>query len=137
MLATRCLRVGLVLLALIEGIPSLWAALAPLSFYRDFPTPDRSWLTLFPPYNEHMTHDFGLIALQFVVVLGFAAVSVERRLVRVVLIASLVFNVPHCVYHQRHLVEGSDVHVQFASQVVPIVLAVVLLVVNERRAVVS
>ncbi|MEU5849128.1 hypothetical protein [Saccharopolyspora shandongensis] len=125
------LRIGLVLLALGEGIPTLWAALSPLSFQLGFPTPQLAWLTEFPPFNEHMTRDFGLIGLQFVLVVGYAAVSMRRTLVRVVLATSLVFNVPHLIYHQHHGATGNAVPLQVISQVAPIALAVLLLIINE------
>lgn len=123
---------GLILLAAGQGIPTAWAALSPFSFAHDFPTPDRAWLALFPPYNEHMTQDFGLVGLQFAVVLAYAAAAPHRRLVRMVLLASLVFAVPHLIYHQCHLVRSSDIPLQVTSQVVPIVVALVTLVLNER-----
>ncbi|MDA3624633.1 hypothetical protein OU415_04225 [Saccharopolyspora sp. WRP15-2] len=125
------LRIGLVLTALGEGIPTLWAAVSPLSFQLGFPTPELAWLTEFPPYNEHMTRDFGLIGLQFAVILGYAAVSMRHALVRAVLAASLVFNVPHLIYHQHHGATGNAVPLQVISQAAPIALAVLLLVVNE------
>lgn len=126
-------RVGLVVLALGNGLPALWAALAPLSFYLSFPTPRRHWITLFPPFNEHMTRDFGLVGVQFAVVLAYVAVRPERRLVRAVTLASLVFSVPHLVYHQMHAIPTSDVAVQTTSQVLPIAVAAAILALNERR----
>lgn len=126
------LRSGLLLLAAMAGLPALWAALWPLSFYRAYPTPAQGWIMMFPPYNEHMTYDFGLAILQFTVVLGYAAAVPRRGLVRVSLLASLVFSVPHFLYHQRHLVPGSDVLLQVATQLAPIVLALALLAINER-----
>ncbi|MGW1678225.1 hypothetical protein [Saccharopolyspora sp. NPDC002376] len=77
-----------------------------------------------------MTRDFGLIGLQFAV-LGYAAVSMRRPLVRVVLAASLVFNVPHLLYHQHLGATGNAVQLQVLSQVTPIALAVLLLIINE------
>lgn len=132
MRAGLLVRTALVLLALGEGIPAAWAAAFPLSFFHGFPTPDRAWLTLFPPYNEHMTRDFGMIALPFVAVLLYAAAIPHRGLVRAVLLASLLFSVPHLLFHQNHLVSSPDIPVQVASQVVPIAVALVALALNER-----
>lgn len=124
-------RVGLMLLALGEGLPTLWAAIDPLGFYLGFPTPSRHWITLFPPYNEHLVRDFGLVALQFAVILAYASFRPERRLVRVAALSSLVFNVPHLIYHQRHVIPMSDVAAQVTSQVLPIVIALAVLALNE------
>lgn len=132
MVARVGLRAGLVLMALAEGLPGVWAAVAPGSYYAAFPTPGRAWLTMFPPFNEHLVRDFGLMLLQFAVVLAYAAVRLEPRFARVIVSATLLYNVPHLIYHQLHRVAGSDLSVQLASQVVPILLAVALLVLCQR-----
>jgi hypothetical protein len=124
------LRLGLVLLALLQGVPALWAAVWPRSFYAGFPTRGRAWLTLFPPANDHLVRDFGLMALQLTAALVCAAIRAEFRFVRAILLAALVFYVPHLVYHQLHLVAGSDLPAQLVSQVTPLVLVALLLVVN-------
>jgi hypothetical protein len=127
------LRLGLLLAALAQGLPALWAASWPRSFYTDFPTPGRAWLTLFPPFNDHLVRDFGLVALQLTAMLVFAAISLEFRLVQATLLAALLFFVPHLIYHQLHVVAGTDTHAQLASQVTPVVLLVLLLAVNRKR----
>jgi len=126
-------RIGLLLLALGQGLPALWAAAAPHGFYRSFPTPDRHWVALFPPYNEHLTRDFGLATLQVAVLAAIAAARPQRLLVRAVSLASLVFSVPHLVYHQLHAVPSTDLAAQTTSQVLPVVVALAVLVLNERR----
>lgn len=126
-------RVGLVLLALGQGLPTLWAALAPRSFYLAFPTPERHWVALFPPYNEHLTRDFGIAALPFAVVLLFAAARAEQALVRTVSLASLLFSMPHLLFHQHHVIPTSDLAAQTASQLLPIGVALAVLALNERR----
>ncbi|MFL6124671.1 hypothetical protein [Actinophytocola sp.] len=126
------LRAGLLAVALVQGVPAVWAACWPRSFYTGFPTADRAWLTLFPPFNEHLVRDFGLMTLQLAALAVYSAVSLEFRLVRATLLAALLFYVPHLVYHQLHLVPGSDTGMQLVSQVVPVVLLVVLLAVNRR-----
>jgi len=126
------LRLGLLAVTVIQGVPGLWATCWPRSFYTTFPTAGRAWLTLFPPFNEHLVRDFGLMTLQFTAVMAFAAVNLEFRVVRATLLAALVFYVPHLVYHQTHVVAGTDTGVQLASQVVPVALLAALLVVNRR-----
>lgn len=130
----KLVRVGLVLLALGQGLPTLWAALAPRGFYLAFPTPERHWVALFPPYNEHLTRDFGIASLPFVVVLVFAAARPDRSLVRTVSLASLLFSVPHLVYHQHHVIPTSDLAAQTVSQLLPVVVALVVFALNERCA---
>lgn len=126
------LRIGLALLTLHQGVAAVWAAFFPFGFFQNFPTPERGWLLLFPPYNEHMTRDFGFAGLPFVVVLAYALVVLRRPVVRMVLIASLFFSVPHLIYHQLHVIADSDVIVQLVSQLVPVLLALILLWINER-----
>jgi hypothetical protein len=126
------LRLGLGLLAVLQGVPALWAALWPRLFYAGFPTRGRAWLTLFPPFNDHLVRDFGLMSLQLAAVLLFAAIRVEFRFVQGTLLAALVFHVPHLIYHQLHVVAGSDLLSQLLSQLAPVVLAVVLLLVNRQ-----
>lgn len=126
------LRVGLVLLALHEGVPAAWAGLLPESFYAGFPGGGHAWVAAFPPYNEHLVRDFGMAMLQVVAVLLFAAAFLEHRLVQAALIGSLLFNVPHLVFHQDHLVPSENVAAQLASLIAPIVVALVLLWLNHR-----
>ncbi|MFC4852790.1 hypothetical protein [Actinophytocola glycyrrhizae] len=126
------LRLGLLVVAVTQGVPGLWAACWPRSFYTTFPTAGKAWLTLFPPYNEHLVRDFGLMSLPFTAVLVFAAISLEFRVVQVTLLAALLFYVPHLVYHQVHVVAGTDTGIQLASQLLPIVLLTVLFAVNTR-----
>jgi hypothetical protein len=130
--ARTWLRAGLLAVAVVQGVPAVWAACWPRSFYTAFPTAGRAWLTLFPPFNEHLVRDFGLMALQLSAVVVYSAVSLEFRVVRVALLAALLFYVPHLVYHQLHQVAGTDTGAQRVSQVVPVVLLVVLLAVNHR-----
>jgi hypothetical protein len=126
------LRLGLLLLAVFQGMHALWAALWPRAFYTGYPTRDRAWLTLFPPFNEHLVRDFGLMSLPFTGMLVYAAVSGEFRVVRATLLTALLFFVPHLVYHQSHVVEGTDTGIQFASQATPVLLIALLLAVNQK-----
>jgi len=126
------LRAGLLIVAAGQGVPAVWAVGWPMSFYTSFPTAGRAWLTLFPPFNDHLVRDFGLMALPLTAVFVYSAISLEFRLVRATLLAALLFYVPHLVYHQSHVVTGTDTVLQLVSQVAPIVLLVVLLAVNHR-----
>lgn len=77
----------------------LWALLAPRSFYEDFPAAGRGWVSSIPPFNEHLVRDVGALNLALAVLLAYAALVLERRLVEISLVAWLVYAVPHFVYH--------------------------------------
>lgn len=96
-------RAGLIFLAVTQGLAGSVQLFLPKTFYDDFPTPDTPWVSLLPPYSEHLMRDVGALTLAYVFVLAAAAVTMERRLVCVALIANLVFTVPHFVFHATHL----------------------------------
>lgn len=96
------LGVGLVFLAVAQGAAGAVQLLLPRVFYDDFPTAGHPWVSLLPPYNEHLMRDVGAGTLAYVLVLGVAAVSMDRRMVRTALAANLVFSVPHLVFHASH-----------------------------------
>jgi hypothetical protein len=101
--ARTWLRVGLVFLAVVQGAAGVVQLLLPRVFYDDFPTPGHPWVSILPAYNEHLMRDVGAGTLAYVLVLGVAAVSMERRIVHTALAANLVFTVPHLVFHATHL----------------------------------
>ncbi|MGW4465722.1 hypothetical protein [Micromonospora sp. NPDC004704] len=103
MSARGWLRAGLILLTVGEGLIGATQLLLPKVFYDDFPWPGHPWVSLLPPYNEHLMRDVGTGTLAYVLVLGVAAVTMERRLVRTALGAYLVFAVPHLIFHTNHL----------------------------------
>jgi hypothetical protein len=98
------LRAGLVLMTVVELVLGFWTLLFPRTFYYDVPTID-----LTPPYSEHLLRDFGGATLGLAVVLGAAAIWLERRVVIVALVAYLAFSVPHLVFHVGHLHGASGV----------------------------
>ena len=100
------LRSGLILLAAAGMVVGVWALLAPESLYDDFPG-GRSWVSAFPPYNEHLVRDVGGLNLALAILLGFAAIVLERRLIQAVSVAALVYAVPHFAFHVAHLEEWS------------------------------
>lgn len=124
----RFLQAGLWFLALSAALPGLWALFAPRSFYDDFPGLS-SWVSALPPYNEHLTTDVGAFYLGFAVLLAGAALRPHRLLVRVALLAWLVAQVPHLIFHARHLdgLATVDVIAQTATFVLVVVLPVILL----------
>ena len=92
------LRAGLTVLALITLIVGAWQYFAPRSFYTGVPT-----VAADPPFNEHLMTDVGGLGLALAVVLGAAAVTMDRLLVRVALAAYLVYSVSHLLFHVTHL----------------------------------
>jgi len=108
-------RTGLGLLAAVEGLLGLWTLMFPESFYAHVPTVD-----LTPPFSEHLFRDFGGTTVGLAVVLTAAAISLERRLVVVALLAYLSFSSPHLVFHLGHLHGASGP----AASVMVIVLAI-------------
>lgn len=99
----RATRGGLGVLSLSALMVGLWALFSPRSFYEDFPSPGREWVSTLGPYNGHLVVDVGAMYLALGVLLMAAAVSLGRELVRVSLVAWLVFAVPHSVYHAATL----------------------------------
>lgn len=102
-LVERLVAPVLVLLAASALQLGLWASLAPRSFYDDFPTPARQWVAVDGPYNEHLVRDFGQLQLALAAVLVAALIRRERFIVRTAALASLLFAVPHLLYHATHL----------------------------------
>ncbi|MEV8435870.1 hypothetical protein AB0425_00720 [Actinosynnema sp. NPDC051121] len=132
MTRTTRLRAGIALLTLWQAGPALWAVVSPAGFFSTFPTPDHAWVRLFPPYNEHLVRDFGLALAQFVPVAVVCVKRPEPVLARAVLIGSLLFSVPHLVYHELHVMRVDDLLWQRLSLWFPIVLAAWLLVLTRR-----
>ncbi len=81
----------------------LWALLGPASFFARFPGLGRRWVAALPPFNEHLTTDVGGLYLALAIVLVGAALSLQRALVIVVLLALLVQAASHLVWHVGHL----------------------------------
>jgi hypothetical protein len=123
------LRVGLGLLTLTVLVEGVWATLFPRGFYDNFPLPGHHWVSMLPPYNEHLITDIGEFNLVVAVGLLVAAVTVNRLLVRTVLVGFLGYAVPHLIFHADHLAGFStgDAAAQTAALVVDAVLPLILL----------
>lgn len=102
MRSPRVAKVALWLLfvaALTTGLP---AALAPHSFYADFPL-NTHWVEMLPPYNEHLTTDVGGLYLGFAVVFAWAARTLQPTLVRAACCGWALMATLHLVFHATHL----------------------------------
>jgi hypothetical protein len=124
------MRLGLAVLVASNLVPGAWAALAPRSFYDDFPGLGHTWVALLPPYNEHLLTDVGAYGLALALLLGWAAVTLQPTLVRAALASYLVFTLPHFVFHLTQL-DGfprSEAIAQTASLALQVALPMALLI---------
>jgi hypothetical protein len=96
-------RTGLGVLAVFQAMIGVWALFAPTSFYGSFPLPGHPWVSLLPPYNEHLVRDVGELSLALTVVLAAAAVIGQWLLSAVAVAAIAVYAVPHAIFHFLHL----------------------------------
>ncbi len=97
--AARAALLVLVASALAIGLP---ATFAPQSFYEEFPYLS-SWVSLLPPYNEHLVTDVGGLYLGFAVLFGWAAWTLQPTLVRAACSAWLATATIHLAFHATHL----------------------------------
>ena len=128
--------VGLLAIASTALAGGSWALILPHSFYEDFPLPGRDWVSTLGPYNEHLVRDYGGLNLALGVLLVFAAVMLERRLVQASLVVWLVYAVLHLVFHvaQVHHFSLGDNLAQLSSLGFQVLLPLVLLVLTRMRS---
>ena len=114
--APRGARVALVLLLLAALSIGLNATAAPRAFYDDFPFLS-SWVSLLPPYNEHLVTDVGGLYLGFAVLFAWAAWTLEATLVRAACVGWLLTATLHLVFHAGHLdgLGAADATAEIAS----------------------
>jgi hypothetical protein len=122
--AKKWLRAGLLTLAALQTVASVWQYFFPRSFYDDFPT-----VKLDPPYNEHLITDIGGLGLALTAMLYFAAWVLDSKVVLSSLIGYLIYAATHFTFHVRHfdnfsLLEAVGVGTGLGLEVV---LALVLL----------
>ena len=80
-----------------------WQALAPASFYEDFPGAGRHWVSVDGPYNEHLLRDVGQGDLALGVMALVVLLTGGVWLARATGLAALVASLPHQLYHQLTL----------------------------------
>jgi len=127
-------RIALGYLGIVSAQIGLWALFAPRSFYDNFPGLGRAWVSVDGPYNEHLIRDVGALNLALVVMLGAAAISLSRPLITTAAVASLVWGVPHLIYHLAATdgLDTSDVAASLTGLVLFAALPVALIVVANR-----
>jgi hypothetical protein len=131
------MRAGLAVLSLASLSTGAWAFFAPRSFYADFPGAGRQWVSLLPPFNEHLTTDVGGFYLAFAMLFAWAAVTLARQLIVPLLCAYLLASGLHVGYHLAHL-EGYpafDAVGQTLGFALLIAVALAVLVIAVRRPV--
>src|SRR5262249_22556647 len=120
---------GLLVLAIPQGIAGANAALWPRAAYERFPLPPPTWMSAFGPYNEHLVRDLGMAALALAAALLYAAITVERRTIAFALGVWLVSAVPPLASPLTTLATFSAVEnaIGVGQLVVAVVLPFVLL----------
>jgi hypothetical protein len=99
----RVVRAAIGAQAVSFAVVGVWAAFAPRGFYDDFPGGGRAWVAADGPYNEYLVRDVGVLNLALLVVSVVAVVTVGREVVLAAALGALAYDVPHLVYHLRHL----------------------------------
>lgn len=87
------LRAGLALLTTTQVVVGIWALLLPERFFA------LAVVGMGMAYNEHLMRDYGAMTLASAVVLGAAAIRMERLIVRTALVMYLVWAIPHFFIH--------------------------------------
>jgi hypothetical protein len=134
-MAERVIRAALVALAVVAVSAGVWASVSPRAFYDNYPGLGHAWVAADGPYNEHLIRDFGALNLALAVVTIVAAVTLGRAVVIAAALAWLVFQVPHFVYHLRHLdvFDTADKAAVVVGLAAAVVLPIVILVAESRR----
>lgn len=132
----RVARIILALLVMVGVVVGVWAAFDPHGFYRNFPGGGRQWVAVDGPYNQHFVRDFGALNLALVAVTLVAFWRPRRELLIAVAVGNLAYDIPHLVYHLRHLdvYDTADKIANVASLGSALVLPLLLLAVAVRRA---
>ena len=99
----RAVWVLVALIALTGLGLGFWAAFDPRGFYLNFPGGGRHWVSADGPYNEHLVRDFGALNLALASVALVALWRPVRELLIAVALSNIVFDIPHLIYHIRHL----------------------------------
>lgn len=128
-------RVLLLLLGAVEGLLGLWPLITPMGFYQDFPGFREGWVSMDGPFNEHLIRDFGGLNLALAATLIGAAVIGTTAVARLASVATLLFAVPHLIYHLGHVSHFAQLDrvLIIATLSASLVLPVVTLLLPGRR----
>jgi hypothetical protein len=116
------------------ALVGFWAALAPQSFYDDFPGLGRHWVSADGPFNEHLVRDVGTLNLALAAIALAALLRPGRYLVQAFAAASLIYAAPHFRYHMFHLdlFGTSDKVLEIVSLALTVIVPAVLLIATWR-----
>jgi hypothetical protein len=130
----RWARIALGYLSLVSLEIGLWAQLAPRSFFDHFPGLGRAWVRVDGPYNEHLVRDVGGLNLGLAAVLIIALVTLSRPTIIAASVASLLYGIPHLVYHIVNTddLDTGDVAVSLGGLALFAVLPIALIAVLPR-----
>jgi hypothetical protein len=130
----RRLRIGIAILAITPALVGIWASVTPRGFHEDFPGGGHSWVSAVGPYNEHLIRDVGALYLGSLVLLAFAYLWLERRLVQAALVSYAVAALPHLIYHLTALenLSTGDAIAQISGLALNVVLPLGLLATTTR-----
>jgi hypothetical protein len=97
-------------LATTSFVVGIWAQILPIAFYKHFPGFGHVWVAIDGPYNEHLIRDVGGLNIALGAVLLIAAIRLERWIVIAAASASLLYGLPHLIYHilNRGLLNTTD-----------------------------
>lgn len=126
----RYTRVLLAIIAIGYVGVGAWAALAPRSFYDNFPASGHHWVSVDGPFNEHLVRDVGVLNLALAAVTIAALARPDRYFVQVVAGATLVYSAPHFLYHLFHLdlFDTTDKVLQMGSLAITVIAPALLLI---------
>jgi len=108
-------RIGLGFLGLGYFVLGLYAVIAPKYYFEHFPGAGHAWVALDGPYNEHLMRDYGALNLALAAVAICALVFMTRELIIAAGAATVVYAVPHVVYHIAHPSRLGDTSDQFGA----------------------
>jgi hypothetical protein len=131
---TVLIRIALAVLFVVELVVGAWNAIAPRSFYNNFPTVD-----LTPPFSEHFARDFGFATLGIAFLLLIALIAPKAHYVIPAVLAYSFFSIPHFFFHLAHLDNATGAQAAFligGNALVALlgVTAIVLTIVRDRQA---
>ena len=133
----RWLRGGIAVLAFTPAFVGIWATVSPRGFYDDFPGGGRHWVSAVGAYDEHLVRDVGALYHGALVLLVFAWMWLDRRVVQVALVSYAVAALPHLIYHCTAL-EGfstGDAVAEIGGLALNVVLPLGLLPITRARTV--
>ncbi|WP_328646447.1 hypothetical protein OHS58_45970 [Amycolatopsis sp. NBC_00348] len=128
-------RVLLVFFGVVEAVTGIWPLVTPAGFYQDFPGFRTGWVSMDGPFNEHLLRDFGGLNLALAALLIGAAVIGTTAVARLAAVATVLFGLPHFLYHLGHVshFEQLDQVLIVVTTGLGVVVPIVLLLIPGRR----